>query len=156
MLASFYGEVTEDLFCENVILIWCLVGVCIHTLPLLFCPKRWIVNLLFGSAVSCDLARGIRLQRTKLLLKVHAYWSAQSVPAKVMVAPSPNNSLVVQMKYWIIVKLDAHWPVHTCFLRITFVHKVGMRVLCVCVCVYVCVCACVCAYVSVFPCPQGY
>ena len=60
-----YAQVTVDLFCKNVTLVYCLVVVCNYILPFFLCLKEYVVILKFGSTMSCGFTRETRLSNYK-------------------------------------------------------------------------------------------
>ena len=50
-------QVTVDSFCENIILVHCLVVVCNHNSLFFLCLREYVVISEFGSTVSCGLTR---------------------------------------------------------------------------------------------------
>ena len=60
-----YAQVTVDLFCKNVTLVYCLVVVCNYVLLFFLCLKECVIILKFGSTVSCGLTRETRLSNYK-------------------------------------------------------------------------------------------
>ena len=60
-----YTQVTVDLFCKNVTLVHCSMVVCNYFSPFFLYLKECVVILKFGSTVSCDSTREIKLTRHK-------------------------------------------------------------------------------------------